>query len=240
MSRTAKQRTAVTAFGVVLTLSLVGACSAADDGGNGSGGNGGTPQSAAPAPAQSGGTGGTAGQSKPQDTAQGKAAAKGDGTYQVGTDIKPGTYRTTGNTSLGCYWETAKDSTGEMESINANDNVTGASYVTLTDADKVFKSTGCKDWSAVDDKAAGAAPKTEFAGNGGMFKVGADIAPGTYKSAGIAEGSVGCYWERAKDARHGLESIAANDNPTGPAVVTITAQDGYFKTTGCSDWKKSG
>jgi hypothetical protein len=38
-----------------------------------------------------------------------KAAAKGSGTFQVGSDIKPGTYLTTGNDDGLCYWERAKD-----------------------------------------------------------------------------------------------------------------------------------
>ncbi|MGW5234406.1 hypothetical protein ACWEQU_19455 [Streptomyces nodosus] len=59
---------------------------------------------------------------------------------------------------------------------------------------------------------------------------------GTYKSTGNSDG---CYWERTKDALHSLESIAANDNVTGTAVVTVAAGDAYFKTTGCKDWTKS-
>ncbi len=77
-----------------------------------------------------------------------------------------------------------------------------------------------------------------MAGDGGMFAVGRDIAPGTYRSAGNTDDM--CYWERAKDAEHGLDSIIANGNATGTAVVTISASDGYFKTTGCKDWKKTG
>jgi len=49
-----------------------------------------------------------------------------------------------------------------------------------------------------------------------------------------------CYWERTKDAEHRLESITANNNVTGTAVVTISAKDVYFKTAGCQDWKKTG
>ncbi|WP_225838001.1 hypothetical protein [Streptomyces sp. NK08204] len=165
-----------------------------------------------------------------------KAAFDGDGEYQVGTDLKPGTYRTTGNTDDMCYWERAKDASGDTDSLLANDNVTGTSYVTVKATDKLFKSSGCKDWEAVDPKAKGT-PATSMRGSGGMFKVGTDIAPGTYKSTGNADDS--CYWERTKDAEHGLDSIIANNNVTGTAVVTIRATDAYFKTTGCGDWKKT-
>ncbi|MFJ3962696.1 hypothetical protein [Streptomyces sp. NPDC090036] len=36
-----------------------------------------------------------------------------------------------------------------------------------------------------------------------------------------------------------IDSIIANENPAGPAVVTIGADDAYFKTVDCADWKKS-
>ncbi|MER6068775.1 hypothetical protein ABT187_07925 [Streptomyces sp. NPDC001817] len=165
-----------------------------------------------------------------------KAAMAGDGEYQVGSDVKPGTYRTTGNTDDLCYWERAKDAKGETDSLLANDNVTGTSYVTIKATDKIFKSRGCKDWEAVDPKAKGT-PASSMAGDGGMYKVGRDIAPGTYRSTGNADDS--CYWERTKDAEHGLNSIIANNNVTGTAVVTISPSDAYFKTTGCGDWKKA-
>ncbi|GGN92879.1 hypothetical protein GCM10011579_091190 [Streptomyces albiflavescens] len=171
------------------------------------------------------------------DKAEKKVAFKGDGDFQVGTDIKPGTYRTTGNADDMCYWERAKDASGELDSLIANDNVSGTSYVTIKAGDKLFKSTGCKDWEAVDTKASGS-PASQMKGDGGMYRVGADIAPGTYKSTGNTDDS--CYWERAKDATHSMNSIVANNNVTGTAVVTISASDGYFKTSGCGDWKKTG
>ncbi|CAM5519515.1 hypothetical protein [Streptomyces abikoensis] len=167
-----------------------------------------------------------------------EGALRGSGTYQVGADIKPGTYRSVGN-KPGCYWERAKDSSGDPDAILANDNVVGASYVTVKAEDKIFKTQGCKSWEPVPDgAAAGGSPKTEMPGNG-MYKVGADIAPGTYKSVGNKQD--GCYWERSKDALHeSADSILANENVTGNAVVTIAAGDAYFKTNGCSDWKKTG
>jgi hypothetical protein len=166
-----------------------------------------------------------------------KVAFEGDGEFEVGTDIKPGTYRTTGNTDGMCYWERAKDASGEMDSLLANDNVTGTSYVTVKAGDKLFKSSDCNDWEAVDPKAKGT-PATKMAGDGGMYRVGVDIAPGTYKSTGNEDDM--CYWERTKDAEHGLDSIIANNNVSGSAVVKISASDTYFKTSGCTDWKKTG
>jgi hypothetical protein len=78
--------------------------------------------------------------------------------------------------------------------------------------------------------------KASFAGNGD-FRVGADIEPGTYRTTGNTDGS--CHWERAEDAGHGLDSLIAEGDVTGTAVVTISAKDTYFKTSGCGDWKKT-
>ncbi|MEV5550194.1 hypothetical protein AB0L35_29355 [Streptomyces sp. NPDC052309] len=219
------------ALGAVVGIVVIGAVSA-NGGGDGDGGSG-DKGSSASAQRQSGGEKDTG---KAEDAGK-KAAFAGDGDFEVGADVKPGTYRTTGNTDSMCYWERAKDASGEMDSLLANDNVSGTSYVTVKATDKIFKSSGCNDWEAVDPKAKGN-PAATMAGDGGMFAVGTDIAPGTYKSTGNTDDM--CYWERAKDAEHSLDSIIANDNVSGTAVVTISASDGYFKTTGCKDWQKTG
>ncbi|WUH93198.1 hypothetical protein OG900_25830 [Streptomyces sp. NBC_00433] len=175
--------------------------------------------------------------SAPAKKKEGKPAAKpafkGDGTFQVGADIKPGTYRTSGDDDGMCYWERAKDAKNDTDSILANDTVAGSSYVTIKPTDKVFTSTDCKDWypAGVDKPSA---PKTSM--GDGMYKVGTDIAAGTYKS----KGGETCYWERTKDALHDVDSITANDNVTGQAVVTITAKDAFFKTADCGTWTKTG
>ncbi|MFD7028102.1 hypothetical protein ACFWAR_08735 [Streptomyces sp. NPDC059917] len=227
-SWTAARRQVLAGGGAVLALALATACGPVEEAGQKS--------PSAPA-AQQGAKSDAPKKDEPKKDEAKKVAIKGDGTVQVGKDAQPGTYRTTGNAASRCYWERLKDTKGEMDSIIANDNVTGSSYVTLA-AGEYFKSSGCKGWEAVPKDATGT-PKAEIAGDGGMLRVGSDIAPGTYKSEGRAKGSSNCYWERTKDAEHGLDSIAANDNPTGSAIVTIDADDAYFKSSGCADWKKS-
>ncbi|MES4906712.1 MULTISPECIES: hypothetical protein [unclassified Streptomyces] len=184
-----------------------------------------------------GDTSGGGSKDKGGDKPKAKPAIGGEGAFQVGSDVKPGTYRSTDNTDGMCYWERAKDSSGETDSLIANDNVMGTAYVTIKASDKIFKSNGCKDWEAVPAKASGT-PKSEVDGNGGMYRIGADIAPGTYKSTGNADDDT-CYWERSKDALHGIDSIIANENVSANGIVTIAAGDGYFKTNGCKNWKKT-
>jgi len=232
------------ALGAVVGVVVIGVVSA--NAGGDSGGDNSSDKTGKGSSASAGRESGKSGKkadakSSTKDAGAGKAEKKvafaGDGDFQVGSDVKPGTYRTSGNTDDMCYWERAKDASGDPESILSNDNVSGTSYVTIKASDKLFKSSGCKDWEAVPAKASGS-PASTVKGDGGMHRVGVDIAPGTYKSTGNKDDS--CYWERAKDASHSMDSIAANNNVTGTAVVTVSAGDAYFKTVGCQDWKKTG
>lgn len=72
----------------------------------------------------------------------------GDGEYLVGEDIAAGTYKTAGPADFGCYWERDKDSSGEFESIIANDNLNGSGRVTVRKGE-IFKTQGCQTWKKV-------------------------------------------------------------------------------------------
>lgn len=226
------------ALGAVVGVVVIGVVSAnagnegAKDGGKGSSASAGRKPGST-----TGGASGHDGGNGGEKEQAARPALSGDGSYQVGKDIKPGTYRTTGNTDGMCYWERARDASGEIDSLLANDNVTGTGYATVKATDKLFKSRDCEDWEAVGTKTAGSPSGSRVKGDGGMYRVGVDIAPGTYKSTGNKDDS--CYWEREKDALHSIDSIAANDNVTGTAVVTVSAKDAYFKTTGCQDWART-
>lgn len=70
----------------------------------------------------------------------------GDGEYLVGEEMRAGTYRTGGpGDSFGCYWERARNSSGEFDAIIANGNLEGSGRVTVNKGE-VFTSTGCQDW----------------------------------------------------------------------------------------------
>jgi hypothetical protein len=63
--------------------------------------------------------------------------------------------------------------------------------------------------------------------------VGTDIRPGTYRAP---DATFGCYWERLKGFDGTLGEILANDNASGPAVVTILPTDKGFNSQGCGTW----
>lgn len=66
----------------------------------------------------------------------------GDGTYVVGEDILPGTYRA--EASPGCYWETGRGSgAGGIDGIIENDNTDGPVVVQITPDAYQIKVSGC-------------------------------------------------------------------------------------------------
>lgn len=112
-------------------------------------------RSAAPVPTVTATKPGTAAAPKQQPkptgaTSQSAAKVSGDGTYLVGQDMEPGTYKTKGPaTGSLCYWERAKDSSGEFTSIITNATPTGTARVTVNKGE-VFKTQSCQDWTKVD------------------------------------------------------------------------------------------
>ncbi|MEV8087218.1 hypothetical protein [Streptomyces nigra] len=88
---------------------------------------------------------------KPKKTKKPGPAASfsGEGEYLVGEDIKAGTYKTAGpDGGFGCYWERAKDSSGEFGSIISNNNLNGPGRVTLNKGE-YFKTNRCQKWERV-------------------------------------------------------------------------------------------
>ncbi|MFF5796306.1 hypothetical protein [Streptomyces albogriseolus] len=73
----------------------------------------------------------------------------GEGEYLVGEDIEAGIYKTAGaEDDFGCYWERAKDASGEFDSIIANNNLNGPGRVTLNNGE-YFKTNRCQEWKRV-------------------------------------------------------------------------------------------
>lgn len=177
----------------------------------------------------------------PNATSAAPATSFGDGTYEVGNDIAPGTYATNvPEDSFGCYWERDKSLDGSPDSIIANDNLSPRAHglVLIKPTDKAFKSDGCGTWSVAPSRAAGQ-HATSF--GEGTCAVGIDIVPGTYTTS-VPGDSDGCYWERDKSLDGSPDSIIANDNLTAGAhaVVRVRPTDTSFKSQGCGTWQKRG
>jgi hypothetical protein len=87
----------------------------------------------------------------PKPTAAPKPTAKsyphfGDGTFQVGKDIQPGTYRTRCG-SAGCYYARLSGFGGTVNEIIANNNTDAPAIVTIAASDKGFESENCGTWT---------------------------------------------------------------------------------------------
>ena len=148
------------------------------------------------------------------------------GTYKVGTDIPAGEYMVISK-SLG-YIECASDSTGTLESIVFNDNLSKGSnsYVTLNDGE-YFKMTGAEMYSI--DSAQSIVPEDGLYKDG-MYKVGTDIPAGEYKIILDSSSGLG-YYEVSADSSHQLTSIITNENVQADTYLTI--QEGqYLKISG--------
>jgi len=70
----------------------------------------------------------------------------GDGTYVVGTDIEPGTYKAT--PSGQCYWARLS-STADESDIIANHLASGPTTVTISNTDAAFLTNRCGAWTKV-------------------------------------------------------------------------------------------
>ncbi|MGV0714791.1 hypothetical protein ABQE93_05230 [Mycolicibacterium sp. XJ662] len=81
-----------------------------------------------------------------------------------------------------------------------------------------------------DDAETPAVPQTSISADG-TYKVGVDIVPGTYSSAGPVTDSV-CYWKRTSDGK-----LVDNAMTKKPQVVQIKADDTTFTTNDCQSWQ---
>jgi hypothetical protein len=81
-------------------------------------------------------------------------------------------------------------------------------------------------------------PKTTMETDG-TYRVGTDIVPGTYRSAGASpEGASDCYWARLNSLNE--THIIDSNISTGPQVVVIQPSDRAFLTHSCQPWQKAG
>lgn len=152
-----------------------------------------------------------------------------NGIYAVNDEIKPGLYRAEDGIT---YWARLSGFSGDMDEIIANGAIYGDApqIVEIKKNDKGFQTSGNGNWVLVDKNYKPEKLK-EF--SDGMYMVGKDIDPGTYKTTGSVN-----YWSRLKDFSGSMDSILSNGNPDGPAIVEIKSSDVGFSTNGGGTWIK--
>ena len=157
------------------------------------------------------------------------AASFGDGTYRVGSDITAGTYRAPGGDS--CSWERLSGFTGVLDDIIAIEVLETRPIVTILSSDAGFRSRGCGQWVSL--AGVGGDRATSF--GDGTYRVGVDIAVGTYR----APGGDSCSWERLSGFTGVLDDIIAIEVFQTRPIVTIQSSDVGFKSRGCGGWTQS-
>lgn len=67
----------------------------------------------------------------------------GDGMYEVGKDIKAGTYKTKGGAD--CYYAVLKDAKGGLDAIIQNNNISGSGVVSVSKG-QYLQLSRCSEW----------------------------------------------------------------------------------------------
>jgi hypothetical protein len=153
----------------------------------------------------------------------------GDGTYQVGKDIQPGTYRTLTGSS-GCYYARLKGFGGTVGEIIANNITDAPAIVSIASSDMGFESQSCGTWT--QDLSQITTSNTTI--GDGMYVIGTDRAPGTYRNTGAS----GCYYVRLSGFGNTTDDIIANNIVDTATIVTIASSDKGFQSNGCGTWTK--
>lgn len=160
-----------------------------------------------------------------------------DGTYMVGTDIPSGLYQVTITDTISNmgYVERSKDVNMEVDSIIANIILTGNGYVEVKDTDKAIKIQGA-ELKPIKLEELVKNIKTEV--SDGIYLVGYDLEPGTYKVEVTDTTANMGYVERSKSLAMGVDDIIANEVIQGPSYVKIEKGDFAIRLQGVKITKK--
>ncbi|ORB87214.1 hypothetical protein B1987_03770 [Mycobacterium kansasii] len=146
----------------------------------------------------------------------------GDGTYRVGVDIRPGTYRSPGGKD--CYWERLRGLGGTVEDIIVNGAGTGPQVVTIAPTDVAFKTQRCPTWT-LDSGATATTSMTATTSTTRPVKLpeGAQPCPSTAGPAGgFSQSAVGSSATSCQFAEQVRLAYGASA-PTGSTPRQITA-----------------
>ncbi len=152
----------------------------------------------------------------------------GDGTWEVGTEVRPGTYRAIAEGD--CTWVRLGDAAGGLETVVGSAVGSGSRLVTVGRKDVAIRSSGCGRWTS--DLSRVTQDRTAFAD--GTFLVGEDVAAGAYVSSGAGP----CTWARLSGFGGTPDEVIATGGGPGSQEVTIRASDDGFSSVGCGGWTR--
>ena len=152
-----------------------------------------------------------------------------EGTYKVGTDIQAGLYKVVAKSSfMGmAYIDRSRDASMELDSIIANGIIKNSGYVRIKASDAYVKIQGATLY-----------PEDTIETNirdtfeDGIYLVGVDIAPGTYKVEVTDTTTNMGYVERQSDVSMELGDVIANEIFQNQGYVEIKSTDFSVKVQG--------
>lgn len=128
---------------------------------------------------------------------------------------------------------------GTVIAVATDDSKTPARPIAV--APTVAPETPAADTTPTPDETPTATPKPTAAPQSiddGLYHVGEDIPPGTYRLAEPVTSSDVCYWKKSKDAEG--SNIIDNDL-AGAGRLQVTLKRGqWFETTRCGTWVRKG
>ena len=174
----------------------------------------------------------------------------GEGVFLVGPEIAPGRYRATA-LSPECWWMRLRHFVpGERARTGTESHGGASAVVDIAPSDAGFYSRGCGAWSA--DLSPVLKPGEPF--GEGAFLVGAEIAPGRYRTTTPDRF---CTWDRLNSfggstlhagERHGSDSLGSVgfggglpiygdwQDESASAIVDIGPSDTGFLSFNCGTW----
>jgi hypothetical protein len=152
----------------------------------------------------------------------------GDGSYRVGLDVSPGTYRVRQPAGR-CTWQRFDDPSPDAPAV-ATRSASGYAVVTILPTDARFVASGCGTWS--DDLSAVLLPGQAIPD--GVFIVGTDLEPGVYENGGGPQ----CFWARLRDFSDPSDAVQA-DLGRQRFSVTIEPSGAGFLSDGCVAWVRT-
>ena len=162
----------------------------------------------------------------------------GDGTWIVGTEVKPGLYSAAVRKvedSERCYWE-------RLDGFTSYDDQVGSGYVShlnvgsgdyrviveILDTDVGFYSEYCGDWMPLDPAAL--SPLSVF--GDGMRIIGTEVQPGLYSVSGGGD----CEWGRLGAFTGNYDDKLGSGFSYGRTIVEILDTDMGFVSNECGEW----
>ena len=127
-------------------------------------------------------------------------------TFQVGTDLAPGEYFLMADPGTHGYLQVTRDNSGSVGSVIANKNFSTHVFIEVKEGEFLT-------WDRASLVPASEAQVPDFQEGvlgEGIYRVGIDIPPGTYRL--IPNSSVAAYFQVSKNSRGTTDAIISNQN----------------------------